>query len=135
MRIIYPTDFVRTDFSRTDEMPYRKKSVSMILIFIRFLCFFTCGKQNYTCRKQNEVSKFVHVVCDLRNMAMCRRNLQLKLLKAMVEENDSTLVLEKKILKGFYHLWAWRPSWSCDPDPANKLSFPHPTEAPYEIWL
>ena len=26
-------------------------------------------------------------------------------------------------------------SWSCDPDPANKLSLPHPTEAPYEIWL
>ena len=25
MRIIYPTDFVRTDLSRTDEMPYRKK--------------------------------------------------------------------------------------------------------------
>ena len=34
------------------------------------------------------MSKFVHVVCDLRNMAMCGRNLQLKLLKAMVEEND-----------------------------------------------
>ena len=31
--------------------------------------------------------------------------------------------------------WAWRPSWSCDPDPANKLLFPHPSEAPYEIWL
>ena len=23
-------------------------------------------------------------------------------------------VLEKKIFKGFYHIWAWRPSWSCD---------------------
>ena len=38
-------------------------------------------------------------------------------------------------MKGFYHVRAWRPSWSCDPDPANKLSFPHPIEAPYEIWL
>ena len=19
-------------------------------------------------------------------------------------------------LSGFYHMWAWRPSWSCDPD-------------------
>ena len=27
----------------------------------------------------------------------------------------------------------WRPFWSCDPDPANILSFPHPTETPYEI--
>ena len=23
-------------------------------------------------------------------------------------------VPEKKIFKGFYHIWAWRPSWSCD---------------------
>ena len=45
------------------------------------------------------------------------------------------LVLEKKIFKGFYHIWAWRPSCSCDPDPMNKLSFPHPIEAPYQIWL
>ena len=28
--------------------------------------------------------------------------------------------------EGFYHIWAWRPSWSCDPDAANKLSFPLP---------
>ena len=35
------------------------------------------------------MSKFVYVVRDLRNRAMCRRNLQLKLLKAMAEENDA----------------------------------------------
>ena len=42
---------------------------------------------------------------------------------------------EKDFFKGFYHIhvWAWRPSWSHDTDPANKLSFPHPTEASYEI--
>ena len=22
----------------------------------------------------------------------------------------------RRFLKGFYHIWAWRPSWSCDPD-------------------
>ena len=27
---------------------------------------------------------------------------------------------------GFYHILAWRPSWSCDPDAANKISFPQP---------
>ena len=37
--------------------------------------------------------------------------------------------------KGFYHIWAWRPSWSCDLDHLNKLSFPRPKEAPHEIWL
>ena len=37
-------------------------------------------------------------------------------------------VLEKKMFKGFYHIWAWRPSWPCDVmhdlDYLYKLSFP-----------
>ena len=37
--------------------------------------------------------------------------------------------------EGFYHIWAWRPSWSCDPDATNKLSFPLPKEARHKIWL
>ena len=41
----------------------------------------------------------------------------------------------RRFLKGFYHIRAWRPSWSCDLDPICKLSFPHPMEAPHEIWL
>ena len=44
-------------------------------------------------------------------------------------------VLVRNILKGFYHIWAWRPSLSCDPDAANRLSFPLPKEAPHKIWL
>ena len=31
-----------------------------------------------------------------------------------------------------YHIWAWQPSWSCDLDRLNKLSFPHLMESPYE---
>ena len=30
--------------------------------------------------------------------------------------------------EAFYHIWAWRSSWSCDHDAANK--FPPPIEAP-----
>ena len=30
----------------------------------------------------------------------------------------------------FYHIWAWRPSWSCHLDHLYKLSFPLPKEAP-----
>ena len=41
----------------------------------------------------------------------------------------------KEIFKGFYHIWAWRPSWSCDLDHLYKLSFPLPKEAPHKIWL
>ena len=42
---------------------------------------------------------------------------------------------QRRFLKGFCHIWAWWTSWSYDQDQLNKLSFPHPTEAPYEIWL
>ena len=42
-------------------------------------------------------------------------------------------ILEKKILKGFYHIWAWLPSWSCDQDHVNKVSLPLPMEAPHKI--
>ena len=37
--------------------------------------------------------------------------------------------------KGFYHICAWRPLWSCDLDHLNELSFPHPTQNTNEIWL
>ena len=36
---------------------------------------------------------------------------------------------------GFYHIWAWRPSWSGDLDHLIKLSLSHPMEAPHKIWL
>ena len=42
------------------------------------------------------------------------------------------LVPEKKIFRSFYHIWAWRPSWSCDLDHLYKLSFPLPKEAPHK---
>ena len=35
-------------------------------------------------------------------------------------------VLEKKIFKGFYHIWAWRPSWSIDRNHFSHLSIPVP---------
>ena len=41
--------------------------------------------------------------------------------------------VEEDFFLGFYHIWAWLPSWSCDQDHLSKLSFPHPIEAPYEI--
>ena len=34
----------------------------------------------------------------------------------------------------FCHIWAWRPSWSCDLYHLYKLSFPFHKEAPHEIW-
>ena len=42
---------------------------------------------------------------------------------------------EEDFLKGFHHIWAWRPPWSRDPDAANKISFPLPKEALHKIWF
>ena len=40
---------------------------------------------------------------------------------------------EEDFLVVFTIYWAWRPSWSCDQDPANKLLFPLPMDAPHKI--
>ena len=50
------------------------------------------------------------------------------------DSSQGILGLEKKIFKGFYHIWAWRPSWSMNCDHFSNLSFPQPKEVPYEIW-
>ena len=42
---------------------------------------------------------------------------------------------EEEDFEGFFHIWAWRPPWSCDPDATNKLSFYLPKEAPQKNWL
>ena len=39
------------------------------------------------------------------------------------------LVPEKNILKGFYHIWTWRPSWSCDINHLYSLLLTHQMEA------
>ena len=39
----------------------------------------------------------------------------------------------KEDFKGFYYIWAWQPSWSCDLDEIYKLSFPLCRKAAYEI--
>ena len=38
-------------------------------------------------------------------------------------------------LRVFTILWALRPFWLCDPDAANKLSFPLLKATPHKIWL
>ena len=46
-----------------------------------------------------------------------------------------SLVPSGGFLKGFYHSWVWRLSWSCDPNAARTLSSPQSNEPPCEIWL
>ena len=42
---------------------------------------------------------------------------------------------EEDFLSGFYHIWGWRPSWSCDQDIANKISMQLPKEALHKISI
>ena len=44
-------------------------------------------------------------------------------------------VLDKKFLKGFYHIWAWWSYWSYDQDSMNKLSLSLPIEAPNKTLI
>ena len=44
-------------------------------------------------------------------------------------------VPEKRVFKGFYHIGAWRQSWSCDQYATNKTSLLVPKEALHKIWL
>ena len=48
------------------------------------------------------------------------------MLHTKFRDNRPTGSGEGRFLKGFYHIWAWGPSWSCDSDAANKISFPYP---------
>ena len=44
-------------------------------------------------------------------------------------------VMEKKIFEGFSHIWAWQPSWSCDPDAGNNFRSPYPRRAHIKFGL
>ena len=41
----------------------------------------------------------------------------------------------RRFLKGFYHIWAWWPSWSCDQHHVHVFSFPFTWKHTYKIWL
>ena len=57
------------------------------------------------------------------------------MLHTKIHENRPAGSGEEDFLVFFYHIWAWRPSWSCDPDFAIKLSFHLPMDAPHKISL
>ena len=49
--------------------------------------------------------------------------------------HDQRISGSEKDFKGFYHIWAWRPSWTCDLNHLYKLSFFLAKEALYKIML
>ena len=43
------------------------------------------------------------------------------------------LVLEEKMLMGFYHIWMWQPSWTCDQNSMKIVLLTYHKESSYEI--
>ena len=41
----------------------------------------------------------------------------------------------RRHLKGFYHIWAWWPSWSCDQYTWYKFWLTYHKDSSYEIWV
>ena len=56
------------------------------------------------------------------------------MLHAKFQDHRTSGSGEEDFFKGFYHIWARGPSWSCDLNHLYKLLFPLPKEAPKEIW-
>ena len=59
--------------------------------------------------------------------------LESPILNAKFQDHRTSGSGEEDFLKGFYHIWALRPSWSCDLYHLYKLSFPLPKETPHKI--
>ena len=45
------------------------------------------------------------------------------MLHTKFRENQPAGYGEEDFLKGFYHIWAWRPSWSCDQHHVSDFHF------------
>ena len=79
------------------------------------------GKWIWPCRKKVKCQcriMILAILVDLLALRSCA-----KLFGSGVED-----------FKGFYQIWAWRPSWSVDHDHFSNLSFPHPKMVPHKIW-
>ena len=84
------------------------------------------GKQTWPCRKKVKCQRttiFLATLVDLLPPWFVH-----------TFSPKASSVLEKKLFKGFYHIWAWRPFWSMNSDHFSNLSLPRPNKAQYEIW-
>ena len=90
-------------------------------------CLYKCiGKQTWPRRKKGKRQ------CTTIILATLVGSLPRWFVQRFSPKTSS--VLEMKIFKDFYHIWAWRPSWSTYRDHFSNLTFPQPKETPYETW-
>ena len=97
------------------------------------VCFFALESPYpyFCCNLRHNVMPYMY--SEMQNKLSKIRESPLESIGQIISSRCSSG--EEDFFKGFYHIWARRPSWSCDPDAANKISFPLPKEAPYKIWL
>ena len=105
---------------------HKPSSVLENKIFKYFFPYKCIGKQTWSCHKKVKCQCTTIILATL--VDPCPRWFMQRL------SPKASSVLEKKIFKVFYHIWAWRPSWSTNCDHFSNLSFPLPKEDPYEIW-
>ena len=89
----------------------------------------------YKCIQKQTWPRRIKVKCQCTTIILAHLVDLLSLMGSMQRfSHKASLVLEKQIFKGFYHIWACQPSWSMDGTYFSILSFPCPREAPNKIW-
>ena len=78
-----------------------------------------------------------NLVCSFGPIIVCSnydpRELESSMLYVKFQDHSTSGSGED--FKDFYHIWAWRPSWSCDLDHLYKRWFPLPKEALHKMLL
>ena len=52
-----------------------------------------------------------------------------------VQRSSVSWFWRRRFLKGFYHIWAWRPSWSFDLNVLNKFLLTYHKKSSHEILV
>ena len=111
-----------------DDMQRFSPKASSVLENKIFKCFFPykcIRKQTWPCRKKVKCQCMTIILATLADplSPMIYAKIQPQSILGSREEDFC-----------FYHIWAWRPSWSTKLDHFSKFLFPLSKEAPYEIW-
>ena len=132
------TSIVSSDFHFLVPEIFQKNLVQIGTVVSEKIQFEYLYVRDLGPRSRNDLDlQYLHIfIYSIR----CLLLLTCRSLAAIVSEKSTVFTFSHRFwrrifLKSFYHIWAWRPSWSCDPHAANKISFFLPKEAPHKIWL
>ena len=93
---------------------------------IQCFTFFPIRVQIWPCRKIGEGHSRVIIITNLVVF-------QYPMLHTNFQSHRPFGSREDDCFLCFYHIWVWRPYWSCDLNHVIKFSFPHPMEAAHKI--